>query len=283
MKDYKAPGDALKAWHDADELYRVTNVKQSPGPLGSTQYDIEYERVEQPAGEVRVITSSVCEKHGCAVTRNVCEAGVEAFSRARSEIRATDDLKSNPRMPVSLENGERASDSALTAPLTDPLASSKEQPDEVTALRAAKDGAYAERNKLVAALSKLFPAWLERHPDADTTWEDDWRWIVFINLPNGPGSGQVSWHIHDSELIQFDHLSRHSGNGWDGHTTEEKYLRLACLHPRATERESVGFNDVAVLLVKVAETKWSGPTQFAWAVYSDLTKHFEIRRKSSDE
>lgn len=100
---------------------------------------------------------------------------------------------------------------------------------EVTRLRAAKDTAYAERNRLVAALSKLFPAWLERHPDSDTAWEDDWRWIVFINLPNGPGSGQVSWHIHDSELPQFDHLDRRSGNSWDGHTTEEKYLRLACI------------------------------------------------------
>ncbi len=38
-----------------------------------------------------------------------------------------------------------------------------------------KDGAYSERNQLVAALSKLLPAWLERHPDDDVDWEDDWR------------------------------------------------------------------------------------------------------------
>ncbi|WP_040891313.1 WDGH domain-containing protein [Zavarzinella formosa] len=99
--------------------------------------------------------------------------------------------------------------------------------DEITALRKAKDAAYSERNKLVAALSKLFPAWLERHPDS--AWEDDWRWIVFLDLPVVSGSGQVSWHIHDSELSQFDHLERRSGNSWDDHTTEEKYLRLACL------------------------------------------------------
>lgn len=96
---------------------------------------------------------------------------------------------------------------------------------EVTRLREAKDGAYAERNHLVAALSKLYPASLERHPEEDKTWEDDWRWVVFVDLP----TGQASWHIHDSELPQFAHLPRHAGRRWDGHTTTEKYARLAAL------------------------------------------------------
>lgn len=85
-----------------------------------------------------------------------------------------------------------------------------------------KDRAYSERNKLVAVLSMLFPASLERHPEEDTSWEDDWRWIVFIDLP----TGQASWHIHDSELPLFEHLPRDSGRAWDGHTTERKYARL---------------------------------------------------------
>lgn len=91
--------------------------------------------------------------------------------------------------------------------------------------RRQKDGAYAERNQLVAGLSKCFPSSLERHPDDDQTWENDWRWIVFIDLP----TGQASWHIHDSELPQFDHLLRDQGRKWDGHTNEEKYQRLAAL------------------------------------------------------
>ena len=94
---------------------------------------------------------------------------------------------------------------------------------ELASVKAQKDGAYSERNKLVAALSKMFPASLERHPDEDKSWEDDWRWIVFIDLP----AGQASWHLHDSELSQFDHLKRGQGRKWDGHTTEEKYRRLA--------------------------------------------------------
>jgi hypothetical protein len=91
-----------------------------------------------------------------------------------------------------------------------------------------KNQAYQERNLLVAALSKLFPAYLGRHI-GDEDWDDDWRNIVFISLP----TGQVSWHIHDSELGLFEHLKGIIGPGWDGHSTEEKYARLCALptHP----------------------------------------------------
>jgi hypothetical protein len=94
----------------------------------------------------------------------------------------------------------------------------------VESLKAQKDAAYAERNMLVAALSKLLPSHLARHPDEDTTWEDDWRWIVVVNGP----AGQMTWHIHDSERENFNHLDVHPFT-WDGHTTDEKYQRLARL------------------------------------------------------
>lgn len=87
-----------------------------------------------------------------------------------------------------------------------------------------KNSAYHERDMLVAALSKLFPAYLARHEDSDVSWEDDWRWIVFIDLP----TGQVSWHIHDSERSLFDHLQVKE-NKWDGHNTDRKYQRLEAL------------------------------------------------------
>ncbi len=102
-----------------------------------------------------------------------------------------------------------------------------EERDAAAALRSEKNAAYHERNQLVAALSKLFPARLARHPNADTTWDNDWRWIVFIDLP----TGQVSWHIHDSEQDMFGHLTSGGPNTWDGHTTEEKYQRVAALKP----------------------------------------------------
>ena len=101
-----------------------------------------------------------------------------------------------------------------------------------------KDGAYAERDRLVCALSKLFPASLERHPDSDTTWDNDWRWIVFIDLP----TGQATWHIHDSELAWFNHLPRFTGKVWDGHTTPEKYARLAALSASPSTQISSDIN-----------------------------------------
>lgn len=89
--------------------------------------------------------------------------------------------------------------------------------------RATKDGAYSERNRLVAALSKLFPASIGPH--VGEPWEDDWRNVVFIDLP----TGQVSWHIHDSELPLFAHLGHDATRAWDGHSDSEKWQRVARL------------------------------------------------------
>lgn len=80
---------------------------------------------------------------------------------------------------------------------------------------------YRERNQLVAALSKLWPAHLALHAEDDAEWDKEWRNIVFIHAP----VGQLSWHIHDSDLPMFSHLS-YEENCWDGHSTEEKYRRL---------------------------------------------------------
>jgi hypothetical protein len=101
-------------------------------------------------------------------------------------------------------------------------------------LEAAKNQGYYERNQLVLALSKLFPAWLERHPITETDWDDDWRWIVFMEVPvtgpdGAPRTEQLSWHIHDAERPLFDHLAVRDADSWDGHTTAEKYARLARL------------------------------------------------------
>lgn len=72
-----------------------------------------------------------------------------------------------------------------------------------------KNDAYHERDMLVCTLTKLFPAYLARHSEEEE-WEYDWRWIVYIDIP----TGQVSWHIHDSERAMFDHLEVKENN-WD--------------------------------------------------------------------
>lgn len=93
---------------------------------------------------------------------------------------------------------------------------------EFAQLTATKDGAYHERNQVVAFLSKLFPASLERHT-GNQDWDPDWLWVVMIDLPGF----QVSWHIKSDELDLFSHLPREAGRVWDGHTTEQKYARMA--------------------------------------------------------
>lgn len=87
---------------------------------------------------------------------------------------------------------------------------------------ARKDAAYLERNKVVAALSKCFPAGVAR--TAIEGWSEDWHNCVYIDLP----TGQVSWHFHDSQAELFSHLPPYT-KPWDRHDTDEKYRRLAAL------------------------------------------------------
>lgn len=145
---------------------------------------------------------------------------------------------------------------------------------EIETLTKVKDNAYWERNQLVSALSKVFPAHLAKHPEDDGEWEEDWRTIVVIKLPLDkcrtplprgyecvhtftddrnkliskasidpemhlqPGEVvelddnqkyyQLSWHIHDTDVVMFDHLTYECFE-WDGHSNEDKYRRLRSL------------------------------------------------------
>lgn len=101
--------------------------------------------------------------------------------------------------------------------------------DEVDRLRIRKDGAYTERNKCVTLLAKMamalgLKAGKAIHDQNDKDWEDDWRNIIYIDLPNG----QTSWHFHDSHAHLLKGLPVYDGV-WDGHSTENKYLTV--LHP----------------------------------------------------
>ena len=86
------------------------------------------------------------------------------------------------------------------------------------------DMAYRERNALVAALirSHGWPAEVVMAPDTE-----GW-WIVYAETP----AGQVSWHISPDDMDLFSDWPvafGSKGSPWDGHTTEEKYRRLAAL------------------------------------------------------
>lgn len=88
---------------------------------------------------------------------------------------------------------------------------------------------YAERNLCVALLAAMangkdrtagWDVWRGLH--VGDPWEADWRNIIFIATPRG----QLSWHIHASELHLFSMWPLDESRGWDGHSTELKYDRM---------------------------------------------------------
>lgn len=82
------------------------------------------------------------------------------------------------------------------------------------------DAPYTERNALVAFLSTAYPSGLKRTEIEG--WDPEWNGCVFIDTPEG----QMSWHYHERDAGLFAHLGPYEGE-WDGHTTPEKYERLA--------------------------------------------------------
>ena len=87
---------------------------------------------------------------------------------------------------------------------------------------------YRERAHLVAHLaSQYFSAIAYNDPN-----EPDWP-VIYIQTP----AGQLSWHLSPDDLDLFDHVIRVTPESitWDGHTTEEKYRRLAKLTSEAAD------------------------------------------------
>lgn len=103
---------------------------------------------------------------------------------------------------------------------------------QLAEMTARKDDAYEERNKVVAALAKVFPSGVAR--TAIEGWSEDWHGCVYIDLP----TGQVSWHFHDSQAHLFADLPPYAGE-WDGHDTPEKYRRVAALRQAVPQGETV--------------------------------------------
>jgi hypothetical protein len=104
--------------------------------------------------------------------------------------------------------------------------------------RKLKDGAYSERDRCIAMMAKMaqilgLRCGLGKHDPNDASWDQDWMNIVYIEFPAPDGrSVQTSWHVHDSEMHLFERLPSYD-KPWDGHTTDEKYQRMAdiCMAP----------------------------------------------------
>jgi hypothetical protein len=84
-------------------------------------------------------------------------------------------------------------------------------------IEAERDKAYRERAHLVAYLTAVYPS-VMLTDSADPDWP-----IVFVSTP----SGQMSWHIAATDTDLFQHVPSTTCATWDGHTTEQKYERLA--------------------------------------------------------
>ena len=83
---------------------------------------------------------------------------------------------------------------------------------------------YAERNMCIALLCRMAQALnlslgIGKHQGEN--WDEEWQNVVFIDLP----AGQVSWHIKNSELENFNGIPAYHGE-WDGHDQAEKYRRV---------------------------------------------------------
>ena len=80
-----------------------------------------------------------------------------------------------------------------------------------------RNGAYRERAQLVAWAAAVYKSgW-----NTDPAWPD-WR-IVFVDSP----AGQLSWHVAPDDWGLFEHVKHDPAMVWDGHTTEQKYERIA--------------------------------------------------------
>lgn len=72
---------------------------------------------------------------------------------------------------------------------------------------------------MVRFLASLYPSGIAKTNIPG--WEVGWDNCVYIDTP----AGQMSWHYHDREAHLFESLPEYKGT-WDGHSTQEKYLRL---------------------------------------------------------
>jgi hypothetical protein len=111
----------------------------------------------------------------------------------------------------------------------------------LTACERERDGAYRERNQVVAWAARMAAALGYTVAVTKTEiegWDAAWHNCVYIDTPEG----QASWHFHDDDAALFADLP-HANCAWDGHTTPEKYDRLHRARYRAAAATAQGEND----------------------------------------
>lgn len=178
-----------------DELVRRAQILLTEATADTTRTPAE--------AELAVILRSLADRHDDEDARDTIARVADAESHSMRWVAAMASWLRDRRPPTTQE-----------------VAALESQLDSI---RVQKDSAYRERDQCIALIARLaqqlgLRVGLGRHEGGD--WDDDWRYIVFVEL-----SAQISWHIHDSELLFFTFLGAYEGV-WDGHTTDEKYHRV---------------------------------------------------------
>ncbi len=76
---------------------------------------------------------------------------------------------------------------------------------------------YSQRNELAIAFAKMailagFNAGRGFDSDESKQWDDEWRHVVYVDLPDGR---QVSWHVSPDCVPLLEGLPQYDGK-WDG-------------------------------------------------------------------
>ncbi|MEW2351465.1 hypothetical protein AB0904_27830 [Streptomyces sp. NPDC006684] len=114
-----------------------------------------------------------------------------------------------------------------------------DEAEMVRALDAFVGAPYHERARLLALLAAMTPgAVLAPAPDAD---EPGWA-LLFLTI----GGQQCTWHISPPDAGLFAHVEHVPAIDpraqWDGHTTEEKYQRIAAHTAELAQRCEIARN-----------------------------------------
>jgi hypothetical protein len=99
-----------------------------------------------------------------------------------------------------------------------PEAGAFKMDQHVANLMTSRNQAYRERAMLVAILANYYRASLEIPTDQ----EPGYTYVLLMETP----TGQVSWHIKDTDLALFDHVPREAGQPWAGHDKATALRRL---------------------------------------------------------
>ncbi|MFE7462274.1 WDGH domain-containing protein [Nocardiopsis terrae] len=86
------------------------------------------------------------------------------------------------------------------------------------------DDVYRERARLAAYIAARHPSRIAYNDPESPDWP-----VLYIDTP----ASQLTWHLSPDDLDLFAHVPvvapEHPRARWDGHTTPEKYRRLAAL------------------------------------------------------